>query len=359
MNNENNSLLDMFGEEQKEMPNTAPPTSVFATSVETTPVVVPTTEAPVTSAPPVANPTIPIEEKHVVKSAPINDPNAPINAQEAELIRAFVGQNCDKIASGGFNFCAFFFGAFWFFYRKMFLIGTCYIIINVISNIIFSNSILFLVIDIAASLLANQMYMNFALKKVKEIEAQNPECNQQQLIEICQMKGGTSWGYVFLSFGVSLVVGIIGAIFSIIFQLSTRAIVLEVSPSNRSAKDVFIIENYPATFINVPNEENFSFRYNGCAVSLSNDANSSISEAIQGYQKIKGDSGIIVSKTVNGIHWNGIWFGEKDSVAGQHYYFTDVDGSIFKLSFTNTSSGPEDCFASEGQFLKAIQKKDS
>lgn len=96
-------------------------------------------------------------------------------AIDEELLKAFIGDNYDKITTQDFNFAGFFFWEFYMFYRKMFLYGliafivnlilvnvTKYFIVNVTVNFI----VYCLLFGFAFGFFVNKIYLYYAKKKL-------------------------------------------------------------------------------------------------------------------------------------------------------------------------------------------------
>ena len=133
-----------------------------------------------------------------------------------DLLRAFIGNNYEKITTRPFNIAAFFFNSFYMCYRKMFGYGiltflVLLVIYNVGNAIAPALSFILLVgIWIVIGLYANKLYLSYAKKKIAIIKATYPQKTNEELKSICATKGGTSVGQIFLGllaqFGIALVV---------------------------------------------------------------------------------------------------------------------------------------------------------
>lgn len=86
------------------------------------------------------------------------------------------------------NWCAFLFGAFWLFYRKMYVIGAAYMLASLIIGFLGQvGTILTIGLWVAAGLLGNWVYM-FHLEKVLEKTANTPEQEKHR-----SLFRGSSW----------------------------------------------------------------------------------------------------------------------------------------------------------------------
>lgn len=193
----------------------------------------------------------------------INQNFGSSQVNDEELLRAYIGNNYDKITTRKFNFAAFFFNSLYMCYRKMFGYGIlsflAYLIVyNVINAIIPSISFVFAIgIFVAFGFITNKIYLSFAQKKIAIIKASNPQKSNEELKTICSAKGGTSVGKIFLGlltqFGIALVVLIVMTIIGIgsaigsFFNLDNWNITVNengnTSNENIDSKDKKLVEN--------------------------------------------------------------------------------------------------------------------
>lgn len=130
------------------------------------------------------------------------------NINEDELLKAFIGNNYDKIVKGSFNIPGFFFTTLYMFYRKMFgyallaFLGSL-IILNVLK--MFPIAIVF---NILIGLFVNKIYVSYAKKRVSRLHQANPNKSLEELKSICASKGGVSVGNIFIGFLVELVISV-------------------------------------------------------------------------------------------------------------------------------------------------------
>lgn len=122
------------------------------------------------------------------------------SVSDEELLRAFIGNNYEKITTRPFNFAGFFFTTFYMFYRKMFGYGLLVFLLNLVVLNFINNFIITIVFNVAVGLLANKIYLSYANKKIAKIKIENTGKDINELKNICSSKGGTSVGKIFLGF---------------------------------------------------------------------------------------------------------------------------------------------------------------
>lgn len=145
---------------------------------------------------------------------PQKSPNSVSSTSQAEdeiLLKAYIGNNYEKITTRPFNFAGFFLGTFYLFYRKMFLYGLLLFLINFILMSLINNIFVSLIFCIIIGLLINKLYLKFAKKNIAKIKLQNTQANQNSLIELCTTKGRTSFGNVFLGLLGEIVIAFVVA----------------------------------------------------------------------------------------------------------------------------------------------------
>ena len=134
-----------------------------------------------------------------------------INNQENddELLRAFIGNNFEKITTRPFNFAGFFFTTFYMFYRKMFGYALLVFLLNIVIVNALNQYAITLLFNIVIGLLFNKIYLSYAKKKITMIKANNQQKTNEELKSICTSKGGTSVGKIFLGLLTELGIAVI------------------------------------------------------------------------------------------------------------------------------------------------------
>ena len=127
----------------------------------------------------------------------------PAEPSEEELLRLFIGPNADKFIvvyraqqqksnKVSFNWVVFFASLPWFFYRKLYLIGVCVLLVPVVLITVFPDLADVASIGIAAGLAfsANMIYVWIALRRINKLKALG--LPPDELKERIQRTGGTS-----------------------------------------------------------------------------------------------------------------------------------------------------------------------
>lgn len=122
--------------------------------------------------------------------------NIPYNKSglDEKLLMAYIGNNYSKIIQKKFSLPALFLSWIYILYRKIYIptiIGMVVIIIlGFLPSIIYSIIVFTFVILLGANF--NNWYIIYAQKQIQKIKTNNPNVNENQLIDICKQKGGTN-----------------------------------------------------------------------------------------------------------------------------------------------------------------------
>lgn len=142
----------------------------------------------------------------------------PEKITDETLEKCFVGPNYDKIKSEKFSFPAFFFGAYYLLYRKMWLYALLYFTVIILINIFVEKYVLILIfgISILIGTLFNKIYMKHTKRKIEKIKVKNSDKTQEELLRICKKEGGNSpFTVVIIIFVFIIIFGVILTIFSV------------------------------------------------------------------------------------------------------------------------------------------------
>lgn len=208
------------------------------------------------------------------------------NSTDSNLLRAFIGKNYDKITTKSFNFAGFFFTTFYMFYRKMFLYGILWFIVNlIIINLIEQSKqfIVTLLLSVVVGFCVNKLYLYHTNKNIVKIKLKNSQKEFNELKEICASKGGTSVGKVFLGFVaemgiviVTLVIMIfcgIGGVLSELFNLDNWNITIDKNDINDldSTNNRILLEDVTLSGGNITIGSKSYFSVNGTGNYVSNN----------------------------------------------------------------------------------------
>ena len=137
----------------------------------------------------------------------INQDKANFNE---DLIKAYIGNN-GKIMHGSLApFLVFLFGGLYTIYRKMWFVSLVWFAVIGISLIFLPSFSGYINIALEIIMISSfkKMYLSHVTNKVEKIKDENYGKSKEQLIMICDKKGGTSIGNIFASFGIVLALGI-------------------------------------------------------------------------------------------------------------------------------------------------------
>lgn len=116
------------------------------------------------------------------------------NTLDDKLLISFIGENASKIMNKKFSVSAFFFSFIYMLYRKIYFPA---IILSILTGILASflgtlSSIFTLAVCIVIGFIFNKIYLKYAKKRINEVKIKNPNLDENSLIKICKVEGGTS-----------------------------------------------------------------------------------------------------------------------------------------------------------------------
>lgn len=187
-----------------------------------------------------------------------------------DLLKAFIGKNYEKITTRPFNFAGFFFSTFYMFYRKMFLYSFILFLIN-LTIINFTNQfIITILFNIVVGFLVNKIYLYYAKNSIDKIVSQNLTKTNDELINICANKGGTSVGAIFLGFLTEFATSFVIFFIMSLIGIGNSVIGNLINPSNwninfTQKKDTVLIEDVTIS--------GYSCLVSSCTVAIGKDNN--------------------------------------------------------------------------------------
>lgn len=134
----------------------------------------------------------------------INSTNESTAIDKNSLYSMYIGKHANEIQKGGYSFCTLIFGPIYFLYRKMYLYGFIWILINSIINPfigLISNGLNYFVSVISMFVMGfftKKIYLKKIQKDVDELYLKNSYKSKEELMSILMTKGGTSIPAIFL-----------------------------------------------------------------------------------------------------------------------------------------------------------------
>lgn len=202
------------------------------------------------------------EEKKIKKEEEVEMPekNNPykLEGKDEKYFKLFIGNNYDRITKREFNYAAFLFGGAYLVYRKSYLLGITWIIINLIFLILLPllNVDIYIVLGIifishvACGYAANPSYINYVGTKIIEYRSKS----KNDLKDVLITKGGTN--ILFASIVFLLSVGISGiCLFDEIVDMNKYMINKTQPPINNGDSEIIINFKYDG-ILKENNEEN-------------------------------------------------------------------------------------------------------
>lgn len=127
------------------------------------------------------------------KKENINNINNKINSTaslDEKLLNIYIGNNYEKIIKEKFLIPALFLQYFYVFYRKVYIPGIIYTILITItpSNLVY----IWIIVGIFLGIFFNKLYISYAKNRINKIKEENKNLSENELLNLCKQKGGTS-----------------------------------------------------------------------------------------------------------------------------------------------------------------------
>lgn len=320
-----------------------------------------------------------------VSVAPVVDvlaePTRSLNMNE--LVKAYIGPKYQGISMSPFSFCAFLFGPLYFFYRKMFLYGIIFAVINFLGALLALRSIwiylgCFAITSILAGLLANTLMLKNAKSQVVKIAALNPTATQYDLEKICKSKGGTGLAlalvivfcFNLITNGIYNALGVNDAITSQVQSMIGGNKILNTDTS--AVLDDVVEYTYPSTFVAYEEDPNYYVYYEqendeqtgemvnkpACLVGMALIANHETSKDLIEYmaEVDKRYNRVSSYEDVN----KNVWDMYDYTAGGSHttYRARKINGHIVLVTYSSiTSSTPGVCDRYLEEIMSSIKEK--
>ena len=318
-------------------------------------------------------------------NAPITTPTYTSNLSDdhdkelaEELLKAFIGNNYEKLTTRQFNISAFFFTGAYMFYRKLTGYAILYFLLVLIIQGIFKIIPISIVFNILVGLFFNKFYVNYAKKRVNKIKNANVHRQPKDIKLICMKSGGVSVGNIFLGLLLEIIITFLLA-FALMyagmsFLSSNMDSIMElfnkkiqdginnidfnttgeydgttITDTTLIMKDEFIM-SVPGVFTNSSEAFNYSYSFkeesdfNKCEFTFESIKGYSTSKSLikQMAKYYKNDIAIDVTKnTINNLDW--YWFKTKDSFSETYYYGVVKNNKVYLLKYEDGTKNSNEC----------------
>ena len=170
------------------------------------------------------------------------------SSTDEEFIKAWMGNLYAK-ANSKFSIPTFFFGGYYFVFRKMYLSGLLMILVNLILSslpllllntvTLVASPILLILLNIGYGFAFYPLYKKYVKAQLQKIKAQSPTPNE--LLNVASKKGGTSIGIAIVSVIVSSIVA------TLIFSLQMASFIKSLLPPSSLEQDSNTSNNLSGT----------------------------------------------------------------------------------------------------------------
>lgn len=275
---------------------------------------------------------------------------------DEKLIAAYIGSNYEKITTKKFNFAAWFFNVFYILYRKMYIQGILLVLgVNLLVSFLGDkiSSILIFILLIVIGFIFNKVYVNYVKKQVELIKSNNPNSSEDELINICKNKGGTS---LIISIVISIV---LSSISSFLFQYINANINVKSGELGDASNGYVLEYKIPSSF----NEDKYysngdrkRYSYDdACKVTIEYYKQDIYDFPIDYLKSATGkDESDIKYKEINSNAW---YFANSELLTYEtEYYYVHSDGNKwYRITFENDSDNDELCFEKYSKILNSLK----
>lgn len=285
---------------------------------------------------------------------------------EEDFKKAYVGNNYDNIENGKFSIPMFFFGAYYLFYRKMWLYAFLWIAmivgINIGSFIYDDNYFSFIpiILSIIMAFNFNKLYLRAVDKRVEGIKQKNLDKSSQEILEQCRKKGGVSVLAVILSvIFITIVVTflLIGLIIDTVSKDIRNNKWIHTNSSNQL--NYTVPEIFESGGYNSGAYQSFSYyeTSDACYINIMNYKNYS-NQTEEEYLKTRVSTNLgdqvseIQTKNINGKIWKYV---EVVSNGKRVYYYVAIHNEkIYQVQYTISKDDNKLCSNGYNNFINSL-----
>lgn len=274
------------------------------------------------------------------------------NMDEA-LVNAYIGtgDKVDKLKDGSFSWCAFFFGPFYFMYRKMLGLGIAILLLDAIIASFNMSILVTLLIDVIEGVLFGvlfkKLYVMHIEKQVEKIKNNNSTKTDEEIVALCAKQGNPSAGLVILSLLVAFAFAIFTSSLDVIS--SSR---LKLQKFNKELEESWDVdgniefgvpEGFEEDTLSIDMLPTYSYEKDNssCTLMVSTHVqhdNETAKQYIEGLSLEPGKSmGDISTQTVNGVEWSKVKVTDQPiygDVPTHYYYVTVKNNKVYKVQYS-------------------------
>lgn len=168
-------------------------------------------------------------------------------SSEEDYVKAFIGNDYDRIKKSSFSIATLLFGGFYLFYRKMWTYGFLWLILAMMTG--FSSGLI-IIMNFILAINFSKIYIAYAKNQVQNIKNTNQNKSSTEILEECRKKGGISSSVP----GITITLVIIIALFATVY--SSYKVFSNIETENNT--DINHIEDL---YYTIPTD--FENEYNG------------------------------------------------------------------------------------------------
>ena len=314
-------------------------------------------------------PTINLEQSHEeqftysknysnIKNTKINTNKIEVN-KDSDYVKAYIGNNYEKIKNLIFSLPCFFLGPLYLFYRKLYSVSFIWLIFLII---FISSPILYFISAIIMATSFKSIYFSHITKKITTIEKTYQGLDYETIKDKCQKIGGTSLIIPTIIISIILMI-IIVSIIVIVDNINNKFNTTRVNilKENKNYSINNLSYTIPKGFTINYSEDNKYHSYrnyyndNTCDINLRVTLNADYYENELDYINsmiqinINDEISPISTVSINSTEWTYVTV--KSEYSTQTTYVVKKNNNLYKLE---TSSGNEDITICQQEFDKVI-----
>lgn len=335
----------------------------------------------------IKNPTVPSNEKGNSLYVNPNKKNDLVSSSkydpllDLKMADCYIGDKSDLFHHKKFNFCAFFLNGLYYIYRKRYALGMfLYSVIAflvVFSNRLFpSNSALIssaivLLISLLLGLKFNSSYTKRAQEQCKSYIAQNMKAEDEQLMSIARLGGGTNMAMVIF---VAIAVSALMPTIEFLTRTSdfgkndpTNVNILEIVNDEAESVENYFSFDVPDGFIEAAYSMPYSlvYKYDYRDEESKTDSCYFEFQTVSNYEDAKNilknvinvdrlENVDIETKEINGLKWNHL----PEKKNNTYYYTTNYMNKTFFFKFSTTTAATNVCDTYRYLVVSSLAKKE-
>lgn len=284
-----------------------------------------------------------------------------VRVTEEDLVKAYVGNQYEKIVNNNFSFPTFFFSIFYTLYRKMWFYSLLWFLFYCIVGIIFdkyTSILIFIFVNALVAVNFSNLYLRLVKMRVHKIEQNNGGMSNKEIIDLCKKKGNTSILVLIIVLFIMLCLVCFIISFLLFSEIFSKT---EIQQNNLHTN--LLQYDIPSGFSSVSeysnNYQRFSYMSSTdyCAFNVKlkkNYQNKSLDDYFKSsiYSSLEDKVSDITSKNINGTNWNLVSISNNKST--KYYLATIKNRDIYEIEYSIYQDDTKYCSKNYEKFINSL-----